>query len=157
MLPERCLPLDEDRCPVGDQMLGELYRASAHGLAALIATLTPTARAMLAVYCYRRAHLAAISLAVAAACAENDLVRWGGNVGAALFQRSRQTPETPAPDAPLYARRKITLATKPIGRRTVFKDIEDDDHDTKQQDSGVRELEARDREAQDQAAELCPV
>ena len=57
----RRLPEDEI-CPVPDNLLGELYRASPHGLDALIATVPPVTRAMLAIYCYRRAHLASVGL-----------------------------------------------------------------------------------------------
>ncbi len=89
MLPELHIPLDDEPCPVADQMLGEMYRASAHGLNELIATVSPTARALLAVYCYRRAHLASIGLAIAATCEEDDLTSLGGNAGAMLFERSR--------------------------------------------------------------------
>jgi hypothetical protein len=49
MLPEHRVLLEDEPCPVTDQMLGELYRASAHGLNELIATVSPTARALLAV------------------------------------------------------------------------------------------------------------
>jgi len=41
----------------------------------------PRTRAMLAVYCYRRAHLASIGLAIAASCDEDDLAEHGGNLG----------------------------------------------------------------------------
>jgi hypothetical protein len=81
MLPEHRVLLEDEPCPVTDQMLGELYRASAHGLNELIATVSPTARALLAVYCYRRAHLASIGLAIAATCEKDDLTSLGGNAG----------------------------------------------------------------------------
>src|SRR6266550_5452705 len=80
MLPEHRVLLEDEPCPVADQMLGEMYRASAHGLNELIATVSPTARALLAVYCYRRAHLASIGLAIAATCEKDDLTAFGGNV-----------------------------------------------------------------------------
>src|SRR5271170_2981395 len=88
MLPEHHVVPNEESCPVGDQMLGELYRASAHGLIELIATVSPEARALLAIYCYRRAHLASIGLAIAATCEKDDLSIAGGNAGAMLFERS---------------------------------------------------------------------
>jgi hypothetical protein len=87
MLPEHRALLEDEPCPVTDQMLGELYRASAHGLNELIATVSPTARALLAVYCYRRAHLASIGLAIAATCEKDDLTSLGGNVGTILFEQ----------------------------------------------------------------------
>ena len=44
MLPEHRTLLEDDCCPVPDKILGEMYRASAHGLNELIATVSPTAR-----------------------------------------------------------------------------------------------------------------
>src|ERR1700758_2826455 len=114
MMPDLHNPLEEQFCPMTDQMLGELYRASAHGLNELIATVSPTARALLAVYCYRRAHLASIGLAIAATCEKDDLTSLGGNVGTILFERSREAPQSSLTDARANGRRKITLATEPL-------------------------------------------
>ena len=111
MLPEQ--RVEDEPCPVTDQMLGEIYRASEHGLNELIATVPPTARALLAVYCYRRAHLASIGLAIAATCKEVDLTSLGGNAGAMLFERSRKAPQPSLTDARASSRRKITLAVGP--------------------------------------------
>ena len=110
MMPELHIPLEDEPCPVADQMLGEMYRASAHGLNELIATVSPAARALLAVYCYRRAHLASIGLAIAATCEKDDLTSLGGNAGVTLFERSREALKSSLPDARANGRRKITLA-----------------------------------------------
>jgi hypothetical protein len=118
MLPEHRVLLEDEPCPVADQMLGEMYRASAHGLNELIATVSPTARALLAVYCYRRAHLASIGLAIAATCEKDDLTSLGGNVGTILFERSREAPKSSLTDAHANGRRKITLAVEPLRRLT---------------------------------------
>ena len=48
MLPEHRVLLEDEPCPVPDEILGEMYRASAHGLNELIATVSPTARVLLA-------------------------------------------------------------------------------------------------------------
>ena len=72
MLPEHRALLEDEPCPVADEILGEMYRASAHGLNELIATVSPTARVLLAVYCYRRAHFASIGLAIAATCDKDN-------------------------------------------------------------------------------------
>jgi hypothetical protein len=114
MMPELHIPLEHEPCPVADQMLGEMYRASAHGLNELIATVAPTARTMLAVYCYRRAHLASIGLAIAATCEKDDLTSLGGNAGAILFERSREAPSSSLSDARTNGRRKITLSSGPL-------------------------------------------
>ena len=111
MLPEHRALLEDEPCPVRDEILGEMYRASPHGLDELIATVSPTARVLLAVYCYRRAHLASIGLAIAATCDKDDLANSGGNAGAVLFERSREAPAPALSNAHATGRRKITLAT----------------------------------------------
>lgn len=102
------MQLNEEVCPVPESVLGQLYRASPQGLTALIETVSPNVRAMLAVYCYRRAHLASIGLAIAASCDEDDLTMHGGNLGADLFAKSR------SPQAAMHSARgqrpKISLS-----------------------------------------------
>ena len=122
MLPEHRALLEDEPCPVSDETLGEMYRASAHGLNKLIATISPTARVLLAVYCYRRAHLASIGLAIAATCDKDDLADWGGNAGAVLFERSREAPHSSPSDSHLAGRRKITLATGAIRQLRPIED-----------------------------------
>jgi hypothetical protein len=123
MLPEQ--RVEDEPCPVTDQMLGEIYRASEHGLNELIATVPPKARALLAVFCYRRAHLASIGLAIAASCEEDDLTSLGGNAGAMLFERSRKAPQSRLADAGTSNRRKITVAVGPL--RTPIPDVNKED------------------------------
>jgi len=63
------MPAQEEECPVDDSLLGELYRSSPQGLHALVETVAPRVRAMLALYCYRRSHLSQLALAIASTCA----------------------------------------------------------------------------------------
>ena len=112
MLPQH--RVEDEPCPVTDQMLGAMYRADAQGLNELIATVPPTARALLAVYCYRRAHLASIGLVIAATCDEENLTSLGGNAGAMLFERSRKVSQPSLTDVRASNRRKITLAVGPL-------------------------------------------
>lgn len=116
---------ENDACPVGDEFLGSLYRASPHGLAELVETVSSDVRAMLALFCYRRAHLHPLSLAIAATCSERDLTEQGGTVGAALFTMSREAPSTSTPSTP-SSRRSITLSTAPL---STFVSVNDDDLD----------------------------
>jgi hypothetical protein len=83
--------LDEDLCPIEDELFGELYRRSKQGLPLLVATMAPDTRAMLALFCYRRSHLHEMGLAIAVSCDEDDLVWSGGRNGAALFAKSRES------------------------------------------------------------------
>lgn len=85
------IPQEED-CPVPESVLGDLYRSKPEGLQALVATITPSVRAMLAVYCYRRTHLHSIALAIASSCDKEDLINFGGDPGAALFEQARRSP-----------------------------------------------------------------
>src|SRR5690349_16608562 len=99
--------IDSEACPVGEEMLGSLYRASEHGLPVLVESVSGDVRAMLALYCYRRAHLHSMSLAIAATCSERDLVEQGGIAGSTLFAMSREAPAA----ASGSGRRSITLST----------------------------------------------
>ena len=110
MLPEHRILLEDEPCPVSDKTLGEMYRASSHGLHELIDAIPPATRALLAVYCYRRAHLASIGLAIAATCEKDDLGSFGGNAGIILFDRSREAPMPSSVSTHAADRKKITLA-----------------------------------------------
>jgi hypothetical protein len=126
MLADNYMP-DDDVCPVRDELLGELYNASKLGLPALVATMPPRVRALLALFCYRRSHLYSMGLAIAASCHEDDLVRLGGRVGATLFTRSQEEPQ-PSPLASHGAnRRKITLATGTLRKMPPIDDEPDDE------------------------------
>jgi hypothetical protein len=125
MLADRYMP-DDDVCPVGDELLGELYSASKLGLPDLVATVPPRIRAMLALFCYHRSHLHAMGLAIAASCEEDDLVGVGGRVGATLFARAREAPQ-PQPLTAQPNRRKITLASGQLRSMAPLEDEPDED------------------------------
>lgn len=122
-MPSSRTSLDNDSCPVGDELLGSLYRASEHGLPQLVESVSGDVRAMLALFCYRRAHLHSMSLAIAATCSEKDLREQGGTVGTALFAMSREAPVEQTVLAS-GGRRAITLSTKPL---RAIPDMVDDD------------------------------
>jgi hypothetical protein len=114
------MQLNEEACPVTESALGELYRASPHALPELIENISPEVRSSLAVYCYRRAHLSSIGLAIAASCDEVDLTMQGGNLGANLFtkSRAREAFVTHNPSQ----RGKITLSIGPIRQMAPLED-----------------------------------
>jgi hypothetical protein len=95
----------EEVCPVPESLLGDLYRASPQGLHVLVESVPAQVRAMLAIYCSRRAHLATLGLTIASTCERNELIRSGGQLGAAIFVQSREIPHL-APEK----RRKVTLS-----------------------------------------------
>jgi len=117
---------ENDFCPVRDELLGEMYRASEHGLPQLVGSVSPDVRAMLALFCYRRSHLHSLALTIAASCSEHELVQVGGRVGSTLFALSRE-PATRSTASSSYGNRKpITLSTKPL---SAVKPIEDEPDD----------------------------
>jgi hypothetical protein len=118
---------ENDFCPVGDELLGEMYRANEHGLPQLVASVSSDVRAMLALFCYRRSHLHSLALSIAATCSERELIEYGGRVGSTLYTLSRQAPETRVATS-LYGNRKpITLSTKPLSTFSPIVDEFDDE------------------------------
>src|SRR3954466_5988688 len=101
----------EESCPVPEALLGDLYRASPGGLHALVESVPAEVRAMLAIFCSRRAHLASLGLAIASTCERDQLMRSGVDLGAVIFLPSRQVP-------PLIAasRGKVTLSRSPLAQ-----------------------------------------
>ena len=119
---------DSDKCPVRDELLGQMYRASEHGLAHLVASVSSDVRAMLALFCYRRSHLHPLALSIASSCTERELVHFGGRVGSTLFALSREAPASRASPSSSYSGRKpITLSTKPLSTLAPIDDELDED------------------------------
>jgi len=101
----------EEECPVSLSLLGRLYRSSPEGLAVLVSTVPSQVRATLALYCYRRAHLQSIGLAIASTCSQAELVHELGRVGHDLFaQAQAEQPTSPKPTL-AKSQRGVTLAT----------------------------------------------
>ena len=109
----------EEACPVPEQTLGEMYRANPEGLKQLVSTIPPRARAMLAIYCYPRAHLSSMALTIASACDKNDLIDFGGDMGAAMFEQARRAPNV----VPMERRRKISLASGALMQVAIDQDL----------------------------------
>jgi hypothetical protein len=114
---------ENDFCPVRDELLGEMYRANEHGLPQLVASVSSEVRAMLALFCYRRSHLYALALSIAASCSERDLIQLGGRVGSTLYALSREPATRSTPSSSYGNRKPITLSTKPL---STFSPIEDE-------------------------------
>jgi hypothetical protein len=115
---------ENDFCPVRDELLGEMYRASESGLPKLVESVSSDVRARLALFCYRKSHLHSLALAIAASCGERDLIEFGGRVGSTLYALSRQAP---AALSSLNGRKPITLSTKPLSAIAPLDDELDDD------------------------------
>ena len=119
---------DNESCPVRDELLGEMYRASEHGLPQLVESVSSDVRAMLALFCYRKSHLHSLALAIAASCSERELIQTGGRVGSTLYALSRGAPAARVAPSSSYGNRKpITLSTKPLSSFAPLDDDPDDE------------------------------
>ena len=118
---------ESDFCPVRDELLGEMYRASEGGLPRLVETVSPDVRARLALFCYRRSHLHALAMAIAGSCSERDLIMLGGRVGSTLYALSREPAARVASVSSGNGRKPITLSTKPLSTLAPLDDELDDD------------------------------
>ena len=116
---------ESDFCPVRDELLGEMYRASESGLPRLVESVSPDARARLALFCYRRSHLHALALSIATSCTERELINLGGRVGSALYALSREPVR--AASSTSHGRKPITLSTKPLSTFAPLVDELDED------------------------------
>jgi hypothetical protein len=113
----------EEVCPVGDELLADMYKADESQLHDLVATVVPEITASLALFCYRRSHPHDRGLAIAASCDEGDLVRIEGHWRNSV--RKVQKSADAERRAPLRRPRMITLATGPL--RTFAPDDEPDE------------------------------
>ena len=59
---------DGEGCPVAEELIGKLYASDKHGIVDIVSGLSPMRRGQLALFCYGRAHLREVGLAVAAVC-----------------------------------------------------------------------------------------
>jgi hypothetical protein len=92
--------------------LDRLYGAAAQSVHEIVADLTESERARLAVFCYGRAHLNAIGLAIAATCGLEQLTAAAHSTtaGRTIFTQSRDA--APVASKPLSTRRSsISLAS----------------------------------------------
>ena len=113
---------ENDFRPVREDLLGEMYRANENGLAQLVESVSSDVRAMLALFCYRRSHLHALAVTIAASCDERELIQLGGRVGSTLYALAREAPAS-RPVSSAYGHRKpITLSTKPLSQFAAFED-----------------------------------
>jgi hypothetical protein len=84
--------LQEEVCPISEQLLFTLYDAAKRGLPVPVEKVPADRRASVALFCFRRSHLEGAALAVAATCDEDDLTDVGGHLGRTLFVKSRNMP-----------------------------------------------------------------
>jgi hypothetical protein len=119
------MPQMDDDTVVPEELIGRLHRATENTVFDLMDKFTPQERANLAMFCYRKAHLRRIGLAIAATCDLPALVQqWGTVLGHAIFTQSRHGAPDPDP-VRVSNRPKITLARSAGGVRPPLVDIDD--------------------------------
>ena len=128
---------ENDFCPVQEDLLGAMYRASENGLPQLVESVSSDVRAMLALFCYRRSHLHSLAIAIAASCDERELIQLGGRVGSTLYALSHETSAPRATSSSYGNRKAITLSTKPLTTFTPVDDDLDDEDEEAIQDNRV--------------------
>ena len=79
--------------------------------------VSPVARALLALYCFKRVHLKSIALVLADTCSKDDLIVHGGDFGADLYERARRAPQV------VEERPKITLSKGALMKVVVDQDL----------------------------------
>ena len=83
------LQLNEEFCPVSDEVFGRLRQALPSDAVDIARSLPSSQRAELAVFCYRRRHLHELGLMIASICERSELVGAAGASGMAIFDQSR--------------------------------------------------------------------
>lgn len=120
--------LDDDTF-VPEDLIGLLVKATETTIADLTERFSARERANLAVFCYHKAHLRRVGLALAATCDRPALVgQWGTVLGDAIFTQSRDHAEPHRPRVP--SRPKVTLASSAGGFPPMPMDVDIDDEDS---------------------------
>src|SRR5712691_931411 len=103
--------VDDDQV-VPEELVGRLYHLGESAVLDLLGGLSPTERANLAMFCYRKSHLHRIGLAIAATCDLDTLIQgWGTALGQAIYAQSRARRAEPD-RVPVGRRSRITLARR---------------------------------------------
>jgi hypothetical protein len=103
--------IQDEGCPVPVELIGRLYGLPVHDIDRVVSQLPSGSRGSLATFCYSRAHLRDIGLAIAATCDLETLIDAGGRAGTSLFQASRERPAEPPQPYSWMRRSQISLAT----------------------------------------------
>ena len=101
---------NEDPCPITEQLLNQLRRASPPDAVEIAKAFPDPQRARLATFCYYRRHLHALGLMIASSCDRNALVAAGGGAGDTIYRQSRDPNKTLSEEVGYRPQKPITLA-----------------------------------------------
>ncbi|MGI9412975.1 MAG: hypothetical protein ACR2PM_04865 [Hyphomicrobiales bacterium] len=86
--------LNEEPCPVSEDVFGKFRGTETPDAVEIAKSLPEAQRAQLAVFCYRKRHLHALGLHIAATCDLGALTKAAGPGGEVIFKQSRDPEET---------------------------------------------------------------
>ena len=86
--------LNEEACPVPEEVLGKFQGSETPDAVEIAKSLPEAQRAQLAVFCYRKRHLHALGLFIAATCELNALLKAAGPGGEVIYKQSRDPEKT---------------------------------------------------------------
>jgi hypothetical protein len=86
--------LNEESCPVPEDVFQQVHGAEPPNAVAIAASLPEDQRASLAVFCYRKRHLHELGLMIASTCDCPSLIEAAGAGGRTIFEQSRDPQAT---------------------------------------------------------------
>ncbi len=110
--------LNEEQCPVPEDILGEMHSSNPSDAAKVAAKLPEPQRAQLAAFCYERRHLHHLGLIIASTCGQYSLRKAFGLAGEVVYKQSRKPDETIAKER----RNANQMAPKPVSLAKFVRD-----------------------------------
>lgn len=117
MINSTNVQLNEENCPVPDDLFGQLRQASPKNAVEIAKSLSEPQRAQLAAFCYRRCHMHALGLMIASTCGCDALVAAAGASGNVIYDQSRDPEKTLSLDV----KRPAYYEPKPVSLPVVAK------------------------------------
>lgn len=94
MTASNIFKLNEEKCPIPEEILGQMHDANPATAAEVAASLPEPQRAQLAAFCYERRHLHKLGLMIASTCDRLALHKAFGLAGDVVYKQSRKPDET---------------------------------------------------------------
>lgn len=114
--------LNEEQCPVPENILGKMHSSNPADAAEVASKLPEPQRAQLAAFCYERRHLHHLGLTIASTCGQYALRKAFGLAGDVVYKQSRRPDETVAKER----RNSNQMAPKPVSLATFVRPVDED-------------------------------
>ena len=86
--------LNEDICPIPEELFGQLRQAELPHAVDATKNMPESQRARLVAFCYNKRHLYSLGLMIASSCSRSSLVKAAGNAGDSIYRQSRDANKT---------------------------------------------------------------